>query len=86
MISTNCDRLEIYFGSQHVTGTPDTADYGSLSYAPVLVDLSKNRSRRFCDTGNCGNRQHVAAYRERLSREHEAVADQSSWWFRAISE
>ncbi|VEG49465.1 conserved protein containing a Zn-ribbon-like motif, possibly RNA-binding [Mycolicibacterium chitae] len=31
----------------------------------VLVDLSRNRSRRFCDTGNCGNRQHVAAYRER---------------------
>ena len=31
----------------------------------VLVDLSKNRSRRYCDTGNCGNRQHVAAYRER---------------------
>lgn len=31
----------------------------------VFVDLSKNRSRRFCDTGNCGNRQHVAAYRER---------------------
>ena len=38
----------------------------------VLVDLSKNRSRRFCDTGNCGNRQHVAAYRERLSRERLA--------------
>jgi predicted RNA-binding Zn ribbon-like protein len=31
----------------------------------VLIDLSKNRSRRYCDTGNCGNRQHVAAYRER---------------------
>jgi predicted RNA-binding Zn ribbon-like protein len=31
----------------------------------VLVDLSKNRSRRYCDTGNCGNRQHAAAYRER---------------------
>lgn len=31
----------------------------------VLIDLSRNRSRRFCDTGNCGNRQHVAAYRER---------------------
>jgi len=31
----------------------------------VVVDLSKNRSRRYCDTGNCGNRQHVAAYRER---------------------
>jgi CGNR zinc finger/Putative stress-induced transcription regulator len=32
----------------------------------VLVDLSRNRSRRYCDTGNCGNRQHVAAYRARL--------------------
>jgi predicted RNA-binding Zn ribbon-like protein len=41
----------------------------------VLVDLSKNRSRRFCDTGNCGNRQHVAAYRERLSRERLAGRD-----------
>ncbi|HWG13350.1 MAG TPA: CGNR zinc finger domain-containing protein [Streptosporangiaceae bacterium] len=32
----------------------------------VLIDLSRNRSRRYCDTGNCGNRQHVAAYRARL--------------------
>lgn len=31
----------------------------------VLVDLTRNRSRKFCDTGNCGNRQHVAAYRAR---------------------
>lgn len=31
----------------------------------VLTDLSRNRSRIFCDTGNCGNRQHVAAYRRR---------------------
>jgi predicted RNA-binding Zn ribbon-like protein len=31
----------------------------------VVVDLSRNRSRRYCDTGNCGNRQHVAAYRAR---------------------
>jgi predicted RNA-binding Zn ribbon-like protein len=30
----------------------------------VLVDLSKNRSRRFCDNG-CGNRVAVAAYRAR---------------------
>jgi predicted RNA-binding Zn ribbon-like protein len=30
----------------------------------VLVDLSKNRSRRFCDFG-CGNRANVAAYRAR---------------------
>lgn len=32
--------------------------------ADVLVDLSKNRSRRFCDT-SCGNRTNVAAYRAR---------------------
>lgn len=38
----------------------------------VLVDLSRNRSRIFCDTGNCGNRQHVAAYRERRASD---VAD-----------
>ena len=36
----------------------------------VLIDMSRNRSRIFCDTGNCGNRQHVAAYRERRAREN----------------
>jgi predicted RNA-binding Zn ribbon-like protein len=30
----------------------------------VFVDLSRNRSRRYCDT-LCANRQHVAAYRQR---------------------
>jgi predicted RNA-binding Zn ribbon-like protein len=30
----------------------------------VVVDLSKNRSRRYCDSG-CGNRANVAAYRVR---------------------
>jgi predicted RNA-binding Zn ribbon-like protein len=30
----------------------------------VLVDLSKNRSRRFCGTA-CANRVNVAAYRTR---------------------
>ena len=30
----------------------------------VVVDLSKNRSRRFCEAG-CGNRANVAAYRAR---------------------
>ncbi len=30
----------------------------------VLVDLSRNSSRRFCDTG-CANRTHVAAHRAR---------------------
>ncbi len=32
----------------------------------VLVDLSKNRSRRFCGNA-CANRTHVAAYRARRS-------------------
>ncbi len=31
----------------------------------VLIDLSRNRSRRFCATGNCGNRMNVTAYRAR---------------------
>ena len=30
----------------------------------VVVDLSKNRSKRFCE-GGCGNRANVAAYRRR---------------------
>ncbi|WP_456846304.1 CGNR zinc finger domain-containing protein [Cellulomonas sp. P5_C6] len=33
----------------------------------VLVDLSRNRSRRFCDVNGCANRAHVAAYRARRS-------------------
>lgn len=32
----------------------------------VVVDLSKNRSKRYCD-GGCGNRANVAAYRQRKS-------------------
>lgn len=40
----------------------------------VLIDLSRNRSRMFCDTGNCGNRQHVAAYRERRAGSAERPA------------
>lgn len=35
----------------------------------VVVDLSRNRSRMFCETGDCGNRQHVAAYRERRAKD-----------------
>ena len=33
----------------------------------VVLDLSRNRSKRYCDTGNCANRAHVAAYRARKS-------------------
>jgi predicted RNA-binding Zn ribbon-like protein len=36
--------------------------------ADVLVDLSKNRSKRFCDSGNCANRMHVTAYRARQKK------------------
>lgn len=31
----------------------------------VFIDLTKNRSRLYCDTGNCANRAHAAAYRAR---------------------
>ncbi|MEU7163695.1 CGNR zinc finger domain-containing protein [Streptomyces morookaense] len=31
----------------------------------AFVDLSRNRSRRYCDGRTCGNRLHVAAYRAR---------------------
>lgn len=34
----------------------------------VVLDLSRNRSRRFCSTA-CGNRNAVAAYRERQRQE-----------------
>jgi predicted RNA-binding Zn ribbon-like protein len=34
----------------------------------VFVDLSRNQSRRYCDSRTCGNRVHVAAYRSRRSR------------------
>ncbi len=31
----------------------------------VFIDLSRNQSRRYCDSRTCGNRIHVAAYRSR---------------------
>ena len=33
--------------------------------ASVYVDYSRNSSKRYCDTGNCGNRMNVNAYRRR---------------------
>ena len=38
----------------------------------VLVDLSRNRSRKFCD-GTCGNNANVAAYRARKAAEAEST-------------
>jgi predicted RNA-binding Zn ribbon-like protein len=40
----------------------------SLDCDAVFVDLSRNQSRRYCDSRTCGNRAHVAAYRSRRSR------------------
>ena len=34
----------------------------------VYIDYSRNGSKRYCDTGNCGNRMNVNAYRERKAR------------------
>ncbi|GAA4364063.1 CGNR zinc finger domain-containing protein [Paeniglutamicibacter cryotolerans] len=34
----------------------------------VVLDSSRNRSRLYCNTGNCANREHVRAYRERRSQ------------------
>ena len=39
----------------------------------AFVDLSRNRSRRYCDSRTCGNRLHVAAYRARR-REAETAS------------
>lgn len=35
----------------------------------VYIDYSRNGSKRYCDTGNCGNRMNVIAYRGRKARE-----------------
>lgn len=34
----------------------------------VFLDLTRNRSRAYCDSRKCGNRTHAAAYRERRRR------------------
>lgn len=40
----------------------------------VLADLTRNRSKRYCDASTCGNRLHVAAYRERKRSEQAAAS------------
>ncbi|MET0303108.1 MAG: CGNR zinc finger domain-containing protein [Microbacteriaceae bacterium] len=35
----------------------------------VYIDYSRNSSKRYCDTGNCGNRMNVNAYRRRKATE-----------------
>lgn len=38
--------------------------------AGVYVDMSRNGSKRYCDSGNCGNRMNVIAYRQRKAEEN----------------
>jgi CGNR zinc finger protein/putative stress-induced transcription regulator len=53
--------------------TADEIDRLRICAAPtcraVLLDLSRNSSKRYCDASTCGNRLHVAAYRERKRSE-----------------
>jgi hypothetical protein len=37
----------------------------------AFVDLTRNRSKQFCDEANCANRAHVRAYRARRAAEAE---------------
>jgi beta-galactosidase len=51
MIATNCDRLEIFVGPEHVaTGIPDRKAFGSLRYPPVFTNLTVDGSG-FPDSG-----------------------------------
>ncbi|GAB2795247.1 CGNR zinc finger domain-containing protein [Streptomyces daliensis] len=47
---------------------------GAPDCGRAFIDLSRNRSRRYCDSRTCGNRLHVAAYRAR-QRESAATAE-----------
>ncbi len=63
----------------HVVSADET-DRLRICEAPdcqaVLIDLSRNRSKRYCDARACGNRLNVAAYRER-KRTASQVAQES---------
>lgn len=68
--ATLADHLAVDGGMAlaHVV-TGDETDRLRVCEAPdceaVLLDLSRNRSKRYCDARTCGNRLNVAAYRER---------------------
>lgn len=42
---------------------------GADDCTAVYIDYSRNKSKRYCDTGNCGNRMNVNAYRRRKAEE-----------------
>jgi predicted RNA-binding Zn ribbon-like protein len=77
-LASNHDPLAQRMGAEMAMALADLIRAGELRRLKIcaapdchaaLIDLSRNRSRMFCDTGNCGNRQHVAAYRERRATE-----------------
>ncbi|WP_191089831.1 CGNR zinc finger domain-containing protein [Nesterenkonia ebinurensis] len=41
----------------------------------AIVDLTRNRSKLFCDFGNCANRAHVRAYRARQAAKKSSRED-----------
>ena len=43
----------------------------------AIVDLTRNRSKMFCDFGNCANRAHVRAYRARRASRQGNAGDSS---------
>jgi predicted RNA-binding Zn ribbon-like protein len=40
----------------------------------VFIDVSKNASRRYCDSQTCGNRLHAARYRARRGSQADTPA------------
>ena len=40
----------------------------------VYIDYSRNGSKRYCDTGNCGNRMNVIAYRRAENKRNRVIA------------
>lgn len=75
-VSSDTDPLADRMGAEAAMGVLDLIRSNDLDRLrpcassvcdSVLVDLSRNKSKMYCDTGNCGNREHVAAYRARKS-------------------
>jgi beta-galactosidase len=67
MVCTNCERLEIYLGDEHVaTTSPDTRRFGNLRHPPHFLDLpdapAELRIEGYVD-GECVVSRHMAADR-----------------------
>jgi len=69
-LASQADPLAQRMGAEMAMALADPIRVGSLRRLKIcaardctaaVMDLSRNQSRIFCDTGNCGNRLHVAA-------------------------